>query len=64
MAPFAHLTRSDYPIPSELEERLMSPALLVFLDRVRENIRRVLECADGDPNRWRVHLKTTKIPAI
>lgn len=64
MTPFAHLHRSDYALAPELSARLLSPSLVVFLGQVRANIRRVIECAGGDPDRWRVHLKTTKIPAI
>jgi D-serine deaminase-like pyridoxal phosphate-dependent protein len=64
MAPFAHLNHSDYPLAPELQAQLLSPSLVVFLDQARANIRRVIECAGGDPDRWRVHLKTTKIPAI
>jgi len=64
MAPFAHLDRSDYALAPELQAQLLSPSLVVFLEQVRANIRRVIECAGGDPDRWRVHLKTTKIPAI
>ncbi|MEO2164138.1 MAG: alanine racemase, partial [bacterium] len=64
MAPFAHLDRSDYALAPELQAQLLSPSLVVFLDQVRANIRRVIECAGGKPDRWRVHLKTTKIPAV
>jgi D-serine deaminase-like pyridoxal phosphate-dependent protein len=37
-----------------------SPALLVYLDRVRENIRRMLAIAGG-PDRLRPHIKTHKM---
>src|SRR5687767_2756491 len=52
------------PLPELLLHRLQPPALIVFLDRVRENIRLVIDLLDGNPNRWRPHLKTTKMPLI
>ena len=60
----AALDPADYALPDELVARLASPALVVHVDRVRENVRRVLALAGHDPNRWRPHVKTTKIPAI
>jgi len=52
-------------MPAEEDlERLLSPCLIVHLDRVRENIRRVLEHLGGDAGRWRPHVKTTKIPEV
>jgi len=50
-------------LPPELVAELQSPALIISLDHVRENVRRVLAIV-GDPGRWRVHLKTTKMPEI
>src|SRR5262245_18470869 len=40
-----------------------SPALLVFPDRVEENLRRMIAIA-GDPARLRPHSKTHKLPQI
>ena len=40
-----------------------SPALLVYPDRVRENIRRAIAIA-GDPSRLRPHIKTHKCGAV
>jgi len=54
----------DFALPPGLEERLLSPALIVHLDHVRENVGRVLAHAGGNPDRWRPHVKTTKIPEI
>lgn len=51
-------------LPRDLLPRLLSPALLVFLDRVRANVRKVLEAAGNDPGRWRPHVKTAKIPEV
>ncbi len=43
---------------------LLTPALLIYPDIVDANIRATLRMAAGDPNRWRPHIKTTKIPAV
>ena len=40
-----------------------SPALLVYTDRIRENIRRMIAIAGG-VNRLRPHIKTHKLPEI
>ena len=54
---------TGYELPAELWERVLSPALVVYLDRVRDNVRTVIAEAGG-ANRWRPHIKTTKIPAV
>jgi len=52
-------------LPSRKDlDRLLTPCLLVHLDRVRSNVARVLELLGGDPDRWRPHVKTTKIPEV
>jgi D-serine deaminase-like pyridoxal phosphate-dependent protein len=40
-----------------------SPALLVYPDRIEENIRRMVRLV-GDPERLRPHLKTVKMPEV
>jgi D-serine deaminase-like pyridoxal phosphate-dependent protein len=55
---------TDYMLPPDLEERLLSPALVIWLDVVRANLRRMEELLGGDMDRWRPHLKTTKLPAV
>lgn len=50
-------------VPAELVDRLLSPALVIDLGRVRGNLRRVLELTGG-PERWRPHVKTTKVPEV
>lgn len=57
------LLPGDYAIPEDVRARLLSPALVVYLDRVRDNIRSVL-AVTGGPARWRPHVKTTKTPEI
>lgn len=50
-------------LPADLADRLPSPALVIRRDRARENARRVVARLGG-ADRWRPHLKTTKIPAL
>ena len=61
---FEQLRLEDYALPGSFVDRLLSPALIVYLDHVRENLRRVIRLADGDPDHWRPHVKTTKIPEV
>lgn len=45
------------------EAEIPSPALLVYVDRAEENIRRMIAMAGG-PERLRPHVKTHKMPAL
>lgn len=45
-------------------DRLLTPALLVYPELVDANIRATLQLMNGDPNRWRPHIKTAKIPSV
>lgn len=56
--------RAQAKFPREGLEWAQSPVLLVWLDAVRHNIRVVLRSLGGDPDRWRPHLKTTKLPIV
>src|SRR4051794_28244770 len=49
--------------PADIEQ-VITPALLVYPAVVESNIEATLRLAGGDPNRWRPHLKTAKIPAV
>ncbi len=60
---FHRLPPASYELPPSETERLFSPALVIDLDAVRENLRRVIGRA-GTPDRWRAHIKTTKTPAV
>lgn len=60
---FASLDPGTYALPPEVVEQTLTPALVVDLRRVRANLRRVLALTGG-PERWRPHVKTTKIPAV
>ena len=50
-------------LPPEARARLLSPALVISLDAARSNIARIVEIVGG-AERWRPHVKTSKIPAI
>lgn len=45
-------------------ERLLTPALLIYPEIVDANISATVRMAGNDPNRWRPHIKTVKMPAI
>lgn len=45
-------------------EKLLTPALVLYPELVSHNIRRMVDLCDGDPLRWRPHLKTAKIGAV
>ena len=51
-------------VEAELAERLKTPALVVSLDRARVNVERVLARLGGDADRWRPHVKTTKLRSV
>ena len=54
----------SYRIPPELTERIQTPALVIFMDKVDRNIQQVIHHTGGDVHRWRAHLKTTKLPPV
>jgi len=60
----AELDPAGWMPPRDVLDRLLTPCLLVHMDRVRSNIARVLELLGGDALRWRPHVKTTKIPEV
>jgi len=62
--PFPDINAADYELPPEVAQRLITPALVVHMDKVRENVRRMLDYVEGDAQRWRPHLKTTKMPKV
>ena len=61
--PFADRAIDDYELPRALLDDLQTPALVVYLDRVRDNVQRMIGYTGG-VERWRPHLKTTKIPEV
>ena len=45
-------------------ERVMTPALAIYPEIVDSNIRATLRLMDGNADRWRPHIKTTKLRSI
>ncbi|MFZ4793940.1 MAG: alanine racemase [Blastocatellia bacterium] len=64
------LTQSNYTIvtdePYRLAEagQLMTPALLIYPEIVDSNIAAMLAVLGGDANRWRPHIKTSKLEFV
>lgn len=52
-----------YRLTADEEAKVASPALLIYVDRVEENLRRMLAMA-GDSARLRPHVKTHKLPQV
>lgn len=50
-------------LPPALAATLPTPSLVVFMDVVRDNIARMVQ-RTGGPERWRPHLKTTKLRPV
>ena len=64
MTYFAGLDPEGYrPAPAQVQ-RILTPALFVQLDLVRANVRRVITHLHGRVERWRPHVKTTKLPSV
>jgi D-serine deaminase-like pyridoxal phosphate-dependent protein len=61
---FERLKVESYELPDSVVSRLLSPALVIYLDRVRENLRRVIGHGRGDAERWRPHIKSVKIAEV
>jgi D-serine deaminase-like pyridoxal phosphate-dependent protein len=40
---------------------LLTPALVIYPEMIASNIDRTVRLLGGDPNRWRVHIKTAKL---
>ena len=64
------LTQSNYTISSTapylLAEaaQLMTPALLIYPEIVDSNIKAMIDVLGGDTNRWRPHIKTSKLECV
>lgn len=43
-------------------ENVITPALVVYPDVIASNIKSTIRLLDGEPDRWRVHIKTAKLP--
>ena len=58
------LNEADYALSDELLSRVMTPALIIYADKVEHNVQAMLAYMGGDASRWRPHLKTTKSPYV
>lgn len=59
------MTPAPAPVlPASLRRVLLSPALVVDLERVRHNVGRVIRALGDDPGRWRPHVKTVKVAPV
>jgi D-serine deaminase-like pyridoxal phosphate-dependent protein len=64
MPKLSELNPADWlPTPEDLK-RMLTPCLLIDLDKVRSNTARILSIVDDNPERWRPHVKTTKTPEV
>ncbi|HXM14955.1 MAG TPA: alanine racemase [Candidatus Eremiobacteraceae bacterium] len=56
---------SDYPLDPAYAVKsfddILTPALLVYPDIIESNIDRTLHLLDGNADRWRAHIKTSKL---
>ncbi len=48
----------------ENADAILTPALLIYPELVDANIEATIRMSGNDPNRWRPHLKTAKIPFV
>ena len=60
----SNLNEADYALSDALVGRIMTPALIVYADKVDHNVQAMLTYMGGDASRWRPHLKTTKSPYV
>jgi D-serine deaminase-like pyridoxal phosphate-dependent protein len=44
--------------------RVVTPALLIYPDKLHRNIQATIQMLGGDANRWRPHIKTAKLSAV
>ena len=61
---FPNAVADEWALPRDVSENLMSPALVVDLEKVRRNVETMRAALGGNLDRWRPHLKTTKIPIV
>src|ERR1700722_14121918 len=52
-------TESKYQLAGA--EAVLTPALVIYRDIVEANIRNTIRLLGGDANRWRPHVKTSKL---
>ena len=57
------MTNHDHKNPEQVEgmDRILTPALLIYLEIVHANIAATVRLMGGRPDRWRPHVKTAKL---
>lgn len=63
-AAFADLDPEAYPLPQEVDRDVLTPALAIWETHVRHNVDTLVGHLSGDVDRWRPHVKTTKLPRV
>jgi D-serine deaminase-like pyridoxal phosphate-dependent protein len=53
---------SEYSIHDT--SRIVTPALLIYPEKLHHNIKATIAMVGGDANRWRPHIKTAKLAAV
>ena len=61
---FPDVTPEEWALPDGLASHVITPALVIDLKKVRRNVATVKRALGGDLNRWRPHLKTTKMSIV
>ena len=61
---FPDTSPEEWVLPNGLASRVITPALVVDLEKVRKNVACVKRLLNGDLSRWRPHLKTTKLAVV
>jgi D-serine deaminase-like pyridoxal phosphate-dependent protein len=57
----SQLDKKCYSMPTE---NILTPTLVIYRNLVKHNIARIVSLLDGDPTRWRPHLKTVKLQSM
>jgi len=58
------LLPGEEPYRLEREDRLLTPALLVYPELVQANLRAITALLGGDADRWRAHVKSAKLAGV
>lgn len=61
---FSDTNPTEWCLPDDLASQVITPALVVDLAKVRRNVLAIKNLLNGDLNKWRPHLKTTKMPVV
>lgn len=62
--PYARLLGSDQSYRLAGVEHMLTPVLVIYMDRVEANLASAVKAAGGDPDRLRPHVKTSKLEEV